>query len=197
MQAPLPYRLSGPQSLCIRYPMQTCGLLRRIHIKNERPSCIHGPNVMHIVIIKTEICNIAVLANPFLMHGLRDGAYPLLGQPAQYHLGRGLAITLANTPEDRIVENVLTAFSQRRPSHWGNPLLSHDLSECNLLGERMQLNLVDHGRNSAGKNQINQPVRQEIADPDGTDPALLVQVFHSPPRPLIIAIGHMDENRSR
>lgn len=66
-------------TLCIRYPMQTCGLLRRIHIKDERPSRIHGPDVMHIVIIETGICNIVVLANPFLMHGFRDGAYPPAG----------------------------------------------------------------------------------------------------------------------
>lgn len=170
--------------------MQTCGLLRWVHIKNERPSRIRGPDVMHIVIVKTEICYIAVLANPFLMHGFRDGAYPLLGQPAQYHLGRGLAIMLANTPEDRIVENSLTAFSQRHSDHWGNPLLGHDLSKCDLLDERMQFNLIDHGRDSAGKNQNNQPVRQAIADSDGTNSALLVQVFHSSPRPLIIAIGH-------
>ena len=105
--------------------MQTCSLLGRIHIKNERPTRIHSTYVMHIVIIKTEICNIVVLTNPFLMHGFRDGAYPLLGQPAQYHLGRGLAIALTNTLEDRIVENAPTTLSQGRPGHGCNPLLGH------------------------------------------------------------------------
>ena len=121
MRAPSSYRLSGPQSLCIGYPMQACSLLGRIHIKNERPSRIHSTDVMHIVIIKTEICNIVVLTNPFLMHRFRDGAYPLLSQPAQYHLGRGLAIALTNTLEDRIAENAPTALSQGRPGHGCNP----------------------------------------------------------------------------
>ena len=39
------------------------------------------------------------------------------------------------------------------------PLLGHDLSKWDLLGERMQLYLMDYGIDSAGKNQIDQPVR--------------------------------------
>nr|WP_220000442.1 hypothetical protein [Bifidobacterium asteroides] len=120
---------------------------------------------------------------PFLMHGFRDGAYPLPGQPTQYHLGRGLAMGLTNTSKDRIIENTPTTISQKCPGRGYAPLLGHDLSKWDLLGERMQLYLMDYGSDFAGKNQIDQPVRQEIADSNATNSALLVQIFHALPSP--------------
>lgn len=62
-----------------------------------------------------------------------------------------------------------------------------------LLIEWMGLDLIDRGHEFVVDDQVHQPVRLEVADADGSDPAFPVQFLHRPPGAIDIAVGLVDQ----
>ena len=57
----------------------------------------------------------------------------------------------------------------------------------------MRLDLIDGGDHLVMKDQVHQPVRLEIAHPDGPDGPFAVKLLHRPPRTVDVAERLMDQ----
>lgn len=57
----------------------------------------------------------------------------------------------------------------------------------------MRLDLIDGGEHLVMKDQVHQPVRLEIAHPDGPDGPFAVKLLHRPPRTVDVAERLMDQ----
>ena len=57
----------------------------------------------------------------------------------------------------------------------------------------MDFDLVHRRCHVVMHDQVHQPVRWEVADPDGADPALPVQRLHVPPGTVDISDGLVDQ----
>lgn len=59
--------------------------------------------------------------------------------------------------------------------------LGHDLLIDGALEERVGLDLVDRRGDLVVVDEVDEPVRVEVRDPDGPDQSFAVQVLHDPP----------------
>ena len=102
---------------------------------------------------------------------------------------------ISDSPQDIITEEIVPAFGLKAPKLGPVPIFFHDLPSRDLLVERVQFNLVDCRDNLIELDEIDEPVRIEIAYPDGSNLTFLVCFYHCPVGSVVIVEGLMDKQQ--
>src|SRR5699024_2859828 len=111
---------------------------------------------------------------------LRDHHVAQCQVPGQQHLGGIDAVGLGDLRDDRVLE-LTTALAQRRPGLGDDVLAGVVPAQLVLEQVGVQLDLVQDGHDPGlGLDQL-QVLDTEVRDPDGADPALLLQLDQSLP----------------
>ena len=150
-------------------------------IKDQAVSFVHVRNGFHILFIKNEIPDTGVFFDAFPVDGLGNHGDSALDVPAEHDLCRRLAVFLADSAQEFILENPAHPFGKRCPCLWLDAAFPHDVQSFLLLAERVHFHLIDHGRDACITAQINQPAREEVAYADSSDLAVFVEFLHCPP----------------
>ena len=80
-----------------------------------------------------------------------------------------------------------------RPGLWLHAKRAHQRQLISALIMWMALDLIDHRTNARVHAEIEQTVRQKIADADGAHLASVVEILQRPPGAVVIAEGHVNE----
>ena len=142
---------------------------------------VQGADLLHFFVGEGEIPDLEVLLDALLVGGLGNDHNAPLHVPAENHLANTLPMSCRNALEHGVVEGLVAAAAQRRPSFGDDVVILHGLQSV-LLGEvGVQLHLVYHGTDFHGLAEVGENVRIEIADANGLQLALPIGVLHGPP----------------
>ena len=143
--------------------------------------CVQRCNRSHVFRAEFKIEHVEILHNALFADGLGNGHHAALGQPAQDDLRHGFLVFSGKRNQQLVLENVVFAFGKRPPGFNLHPVLLQELLGFDLLVEWMGFDLVHSRRHLVMTDHVHDPVRLEVAEADGADPAFLVQLFHRPP----------------
>ena len=137
-------------------------------VEEETLAGVEAGDLLHVILAQLEIEDVEILLHALHMYGLRYDDHTALDEPAQSYLSRRFAIFLSDTHKDRVGEEIVAALGKRPPRHDVAAILLHILPGADLLVEHVGLHLIHHRRNLHVACEVNQMVRVEIADTDGT-----------------------------
>ena len=169
------------------------GRAEAVVVDNLTVADIHSGDALQFFLRQFKIKDIQVFCHPFLMDRLGDGGEIPLEVPAEDDLGCGLAVPAGDLRQRLVVENILLSLGKGAPRLGNNPIVLHDPQGGVLLEKRVDLNLIDHGPDLLVHAQVYQPLRGEVAHPDGPDRALPVQPLHSPPGAVVVSEGLVNQ----
>src|SRR5690348_4332387 len=142
---------------------------------------------------QSEAEHVEVLRDALRTDRLRDGHDAALGEPAQHDLRDRLAVTRGDRSQRLVLEDAVLSFGERRPCFELDTLRPAELLRAGLLIEGVHLYLVDRRHHLVVHDEIHEPVRLEIRNADGPDPAIAHQVLHRTPRAVDVAERLVDQ----
>lgn len=110
-------------------------------VEEQGAAGVEGGDPGHLLVGELEVEDADVLGHALGPHGLGDGDDTALGQPAQYDLGDGPAVFLADLGEERVGEQVVLAFGEAAPGLDLHPVLTREVLIVGALEERVRLDL--------------------------------------------------------
>lgn len=148
---------------------------------------------LHVFLIEGKVEDIDVFLHPRFMDRLGDDDDIPLEQPAQHDLTDGLAVFVSDVPQKLRMEDIVVPFSKGRPCFLLDAQFFHEAFFSPFLVPYVGFNLIDSRRDGIHVGQVCQPFVPETGNADGPDTAFLIEPFHGPPGPIVIAIGLVDQ----
>src|SRR5438045_4053503 len=96
----------------------------------------------HVVVGELKVEDVEILSDPLFPHGFRDRDDATLRQPTDDDLRNRLTMSVSDGLKQRVVEEVVSSFREGPPGFDLYAVLLEELLCCNLLVERVGLDLV-------------------------------------------------------
>ena len=108
----------------------------RIAVREEaaRPG-LERRDARHVRVVELEVEDVEVLRHPLLAHRLGQGHDAALNEPAQHDLSDRLTMLAADARENFVVEEVVAALGEWRPSFGLHAVVAHERHGSRPAGE--------------------------------------------------------------
>ena len=134
---------------------------------------IEAPHAAHVVVVEPEVEHGDVLLQALRPHGFGDDDQAAVEMPADHHLRRRLAVLGGDAGDDGIGEK--GGAPERAPGFRLDSEFVVVGAQGLLLEARVELDLVDRGREAGLADDPLQMLAVEVGDADRADPAFALQ----------------------